>query len=392
MTSSSTGRLHVAPHRRPFACIPNALGYRRSLSGPPTGLWLCSPGLSLAVGCPAATAIAIPADFTSAHLSPSRASPSFMIIDVPGRASFYWVADLILLQHPCPLRTGAKCFVHRRRRDALDGPACARGRKRAQAGADEGSAYLALGPKGDIRGPSSLISTPLLSGRRRALRRAMIRDPVGQPANKSCPRSTSVGASAPRPRKPRRPDPPERGADRTIAQGERGPLSRHRQKVRRPPRIEQHRIDDRHPVAAPGPDPAPDIADCSGYALIRDELETLSSHRRSARIDPARHRRRSTARQASENSVPRRRHRRRATRRRHDRMVGADALKIVIVHVLFHPRALEMEDLVILRARQGREKEEFEDVDRQFALDGSMSRAIDFGASVESRGCSRPRP
>ena len=51
-------------------------------------------------------------------------------------------------------------------------------------------------------------------------------------------------------------------------------------------------------------------------------------------------------------------------------MVGADMLEIVIVHVGVHPRALEMEDLVVLRARQRREEEEFEDVDRQLALDG----------------------
>ena len=56
--------------------------------------------------------------------------------------------------------------------------------------------------------------------------------------------------------------------------------------------------------------------------------------------------------------------------RRHDRMIGADMLEIVIVHVLLHPRALEMKDLVVLRSRQGREEEEFENVDRQFALDG----------------------
>ena len=54
---------------------------------------------------------------------------------------------------------------------------------------------------------------------------------------------------------------------------------------------------------------------------------------------------------------------------RHDRVTGADVLQIVNVHVRVHGDASCVEVLVVLRARQWRQAEELQDVDRQLLLD-----------------------
>ena len=54
---------------------------------------------------------------------------------------------------------------------------------------------------------------------------------------------------------------------------------------------------------------------------------------------------------------------------RHGRVMHDPMIEVVLVHVGVHPRALAVQDLVVLRARQGGEDEELEDVDRQLALD-----------------------
>ena len=184
--------------------------------------------------------------------------------------------------------------------------------------------------------------------------------------------------------------------DRAVAQRQRRPFARDLGEVPRPPRIEENRVHDRPPVPALGADLAPDIAELQRVHALDARRAREHRHRIDdlARIDPARHR-------APEHrldmrvgivALPRVAIDAAPRVRRHDRMVGADVLEIVIVHVLFHPRALEMKDLVVLRARQGREEEEFEDVDRQFALDG-LDVAGDRFRRVgrESRGYSPPR-
>src|SRR3984957_12039036 len=161
--------------------------------------------------------------------------------------------------------------------------------------------------------------------------------------------------------------------DRAITQSERRPFARHRQEVPGAPRIEDKRVQNRKPVPALRPDLAPHIAELQRVHPLDPGGSREHRHgvRDLARADAARDR-------AAQHGVDMR------VRvialpgvaidappriRRHDWVLGADMLEVVIVHVGFHPRALEMKGLVVLGARQRREEKEFEDVNRQLALD-----------------------